>query len=275
MTLFGNRIHRTRLATLACCALFASTAAAAPRAQHTPGGIAIVPIGQSAEEPEVVYDGRPVLTIKHLDGWYAYIGIPLDAETGRHTFEVNGKSEPFSVAGKAYREQHLTITNTRKVDPNEDDLERIRSERGRKLTAKTHWSDELQGFDFIKPLVGPRSSSFGLRRFFNGKPRNPHSGMDIAAPTGTSIVAPAAGEVIEIGDFFFSGNMVYLDHGKGLISLYAHLSKIDVAVGERVEQGQKLGEVGATGRVTGPHLHWSVGLNGYWVDPALFLPPED
>ncbi|MEM9602184.1 MAG: peptidoglycan DD-metalloendopeptidase family protein [Pseudomonadota bacterium] len=265
----------TGLVALALSGLLSVSAWAAPRAQHTPGGVAVIPLGEQAARPEVRYEGARVFTIRHEDGWYAYVGIPLDARTGRHDISVNGKVEPFSVADKAYEEQHITITNTRKVDPNEDDLKRIRSERGRKVAAKTRWTDELLGFDFITPLAGPRTGDFGVKRFFNGKARNPHSGLDIAAPSGTPIVAPAAGTVIELGDFFFSGNMVYLDHGQGLISLYAHMSKIDVAVGDQVEQGAKLGEVGSTGRSTGPHLHWSVGLNGTWIDPALFLPVPD
>jgi murein DD-endopeptidase MepM/ murein hydrolase activator NlpD len=96
--------------------------------------------------------------------------------------------------------------------------------------------------------------------------------MDIAASTGTPVLSPSAGEVIESGDFFFSGNLVYIDHGQGLISMFAHLSEIDVEIGDRVKKGQVVGKVGATGRVTGPHLHWSLGLNGSWIDPALFLP---
>ena len=84
-------------------------------------------------------------------------------------------------------------------------------------------------------------------------------------------ISPSAGKVIELGDFFFSGNLVYIDHGQGLISMFAHLSDIDVGLGERVKKGQVVGKVGATGRVTGPHLHWSLGLNGAWIDPALFL----
>ena len=96
--------------------------------------------------------------------------------------------------------------------------------------------------------------------------------MDLAAPTGTPVLNPSPGKVIELGDFFFSGNLVYIDHGQGLISMFAHLDQIDVELGQQVGKGEIVGKVGATGRVTGPHLHWSLGLNGTWIDPALFLP---
>ncbi len=116
------------------------------------------------------------------------------------------------------------------------------------------------------------TGSFGRRRIFNGQSRRPHSGMDIAANEGVPVAAPTNGTVIELGDFFFSGNLVYIDHGQGMISMFAHLSEIDVELGQQIEKGQIIGKVGATGRVTGPHLHWSLGLNGSWVDPSLFLP---
>jgi len=188
---------------------------------------------------------------------------------------VDGAERVLEVQAKAYETQYLTIENTRQVNPDPADLERIDAERQRIEAALAGWrqADPLRQ-PFQLPVDGRRSSSFGSRRFFNGQPRRPHSGMDIAADEGTPIRSPAEGLVVEIGDYFFNGNTVFLDHGQGLVTMYCHLSRVEVRPGQALAAGEVLGRVGSTGRVTGPHLHWSVSLNRVMVDPALLLPEE-
>jgi murein DD-endopeptidase MepM/ murein hydrolase activator NlpD len=158
------------------------------------------------------------------------------------------------------------------VSPKPAQLERIARERKIIDTALGTFRDQpIDNVTLASPVTGPRSSSFGLRRFYNDEPRSPHKGMDIAAPQGTDITAPRDGLVSATGDFFFNGNTVILDHGQGLITMYCHLQRIDVEDGETLDAGTLLGTVGSTGRVTGPHLHFGVYLNGTAVDPALLL----
>ncbi|MCS7101681.1 MAG: M23 family metallopeptidase, partial [Burkholderiaceae bacterium] len=176
------------------------------------------------------------------------------------------------VEHKAYAEQHLKVAPGY-VDLSPEDLARHAREREHLERVLQTFSETAPGaLAMVPPVQGVRSASFGLRRVLNGQPRSPHNGMDIAAPTGTPVVAALAGRVIDRGDYFFAGRTVVLDHGQGLLTLYAHLSEIDTAVGATVEAAAPIGRVGATGRVTGPHLHFTVYLNGVAVDPALFLP---
>jgi murein DD-endopeptidase MepM/ murein hydrolase activator NlpD len=189
-------------------------------------------------------------------------------------YQREGKvlSHPFEVTEKAYTEQHITLQNREMVNPNPDQLARIREESRRQKALYLRFTEQtLTEGGFILPLEGRISSLFGHRRFFNGQPRNPHSGLDIAAPTGTPVLAPSSGQVILVDDLYYNGKTVFLDHGQGLITMYCHLSEQAVVQGAMVEQRQIIGLVGATGRVTGPHLHWSVSLNGYRVDPDTLM----
>jgi hypothetical protein len=251
-----------------------------PRERRVPGGVALLPLpdpGPQASLPSVRIGEHRAPVVRTPSGLIAVVGIPLDTQPGPlQATLIAGDAEPqplpFVVAAHTYEEQRLTVKNQRHVDPNPQDLERIAAERKRIDAALGHFSEDLGPvFALRAPVAGPRSSSFGLRRFFNGQPRNPHSGMDIAAATGTPILSPAPGRVLDVGDFFFNGNTVFVDHGQGLVTMYCHLSRIDVAAGDVVATGDRLGLVGATGRVTGPHLHFGVAVNRAMVDPALFL----
>lgn len=248
-----------------------------PTHSPTVGGVAVIILDDTKTTPKISYKKNQVAVTKNKSGqWVAVVGISLKAKPGKHYIlnKTTGKKIAFDVFNKDYPEQWLTIKNKRKVNPNAEDMKRIKSERTRKWRAKNTFTKRTPLFDMQLPVTGRFSSAFGLKRFFNKQPRNPHGGIDIAAPSGTPIYAPADGVIVEAQDFFFSGNCVYIEHGQGVTSFYAHMDEIDVKVGDKVVQGQVIGKVGNTGRSTGPHLHWSIGLNGTWVDPSLFLPED-
>ena len=247
-----------------------------PTERRVPGGVALVPLGASSHRPEVTLDGRPVLVAGSPEAWTAVVGIALARRPGELSLVARstGRAErrlAVAVEDHRYAEQRLTVAPG-KVDLSPEDLARYEREREHLArVAATHSEREPASLRLVVPVSGVRSGSFGLRRVFNQQPRAPHNGMDIAAPVGTPVVAPLAGRVIDTGDYFFNGLTVWIDHGSGFMSMMCHLSAIDVAVGDTVEPRQRVAAVGATGRVTGPHLHWSVALNRAWVDPALFI----
>ena len=283
VTIHRNTGIRLQGALLACLAAWGLTVAAAastidsslaPRidAKNTvvPGGIYrwTPPAGAT----DIRFNNRPVMRLRDQ----ILVGIPLNHPLGAANlaYVLNGQdaSHSFSVVDKAYTEQHITLQNREMVNPNPEQLVRIRWESQRQRALYLQYSDAPPpSAGFIQPLQGRISSLFGHRRFFNGQARNPHSGLDIAAPTGSEISAPAAAEVTLVDDLYYNGKTIFLDHGQGLITMYCHLSESLVTEGERVEQGEVIGLVGATGRVTGPHLHWSVSLNGYRVDPQSMM----
>ena len=249
-----------------------------PKQLYAPGGIVSIELGTVENPaPEVSFQKKRVLVLAKDNQWVAVVGIPLKTKAGQHAIQVKSgtKTTELScdVVDKEYPAQYITIKNKRMVNPNPDDIKRITSERPAINKALNTWTQQaIDDLSFALPVKGRLSSPFGLKRFFNNQPKNPHSGLDIAAPKGTTISAPAPGLVVDTGSYYYNGNTVFLDHGQGLITGYFHMSKISVKAGQIVEQGTKLGEVGETGRVTGPHLHWNVYLNKTKVDPALFVP---
>ncbi len=247
-----------------------------PRSRAVPGGVATIALGPSPERPSVRTGDVPVLVAGDAGGWTAVVGIALAAKPGKASIVVARAGRPderrtYAIAAARYAEQRLKVAPAQ-VDLSAEDLARYERERAHLAQVIATWTDATPAtLRMRQPVPGARSSSFGLRRVFNGQPRSPHSGMDIAAAAGTPVVAAAAGRVIDAGDYFFNGNTVWLDHGSGLLTMYAHLESVAVQVGDTVAPGAVIGAVGATGRATGPHLHWSVSLNRAMVDPALFL----
>jgi murein DD-endopeptidase MepM/ murein hydrolase activator NlpD len=248
-----------------------------PRALAVPGGIAHVPLGPAPGRPSARQGELPLIVVGSPADWTLLVGIALTAQPGLAHVAVqlaDGGAAidiAYRIAPKRYPEQRLKVAPGT-VDLSPEDEARYRRESQHLAVVMATFSEPLPPtLQMSVPVPGRRSSSFGLRRVFNGQARSPHSGMDIAAVNGTPVRAPLAGRVIDTGDYFFNGRTVWLDHGGGLLTMVCHLSAIDVGVGDRLQAGERCGAVGATGRATGPHLHWSVMLNRAMVDPALFI----
>lgn len=265
--------------------LVASTflhAASLPKESRVPGGVAFVPLSglTSSKAPHADFRGNRVMVVsaegtefENQTRWLAVVGIPLKTKSDQKlVISAGGEKYPFTIQSKEYKAQYLTIKNKKHVNPDPEQVKRWRREKAEMVAAFKHWeSIEQPPVKFVLPAEGRFSSPFGLKRFYNKQPRNPHSGLDIAAPKGTPIKAPAAGTVLTVGHYFFNGKTVIVDHGQGLTTMYCHMSRIDVKPGDKLQTGDQIGAIGTTGRSTGPHLHWSVSLNNVRVDPILFL----
>ena len=265
---------RRRFLSLAVALLspFPCLSAQAARISAVPGGIARVVLGEHESAPVALVDGRRVLVRREGRKWIALVGVSLEAVPGsRLQLEVADSRFEIEVVAKKYASQHLKVP-PEQVELSPEDLARYEREQAHLTGVRGAFSSPPPAtLRMLPPVPDRRSATFGLRRFFNGEARRPHSGMDIAAPAGTAVVAAGAGRVADTGEYLFSGRTVILDHGSGLLSLYAHLKSIDASIGQPVDAGASIAEVGTTGRVTGPHLHFAVYLNGAAVDPALFL----
>ena len=258
--------------------LFPQITTALPKADHVPGGIALINISiNDISAPQAYFNNRQLMVHQNKSEWVAVVGIPLSTKAGQHHIRVvPNRGTPFNlnfdVKENEYESQYLTIKNKRQVNPNKKDLQRITKEKKEMNQVYLSWTKQNTDItSFLRPAEGPYSSPFGLRRFFNKQARNPHSGIDIAAAEGSQILAPANGVVKASGYYFFNGKTVLIDHGQGLVSMFCHMSSINVQLGQRIKRGQRIGSVGQTGRATGPHLHWGVSLNNARVNPLLFM----
>lgn len=276
----ARHIRRTSACVLSGFVILhaAPAAAAFVRDARVPGGVAVIALPEAAEKspPEVFVGTQPIAVARHDNRWWALYGIALDQRPGSVVaVDIRGASGNYrstiTIQDKAYPTERLRITDQRKVEPLADDLVRIAQETPRIRALKTTFSPGVAQANFDRPSAAALSSRFGLRRFFNDQERKPHAGLDMRARTGDPITAPAEGIVLDASDYFFNGNTVFLDHGQGLITAYMHLSRFHVQPGQTVKRGDLIGEAGATGRATGPHLHWMVFLNGTAVDPELFI----
>lgn len=245
--------------------LFSALATAElPTPGHFPGGVALVPINTDSAR----FNDKPLW----VDEGIAIVPLPLSLSAGTHQVNTPAGAVAFTIDGRSYPEQRIRLNNPKMVTPDPDHLKRIRAESAEQRAWYEQRSDFTPRLPMVLPIRGPITGAFGRKRFFNDQPRAPHSGVDIAAPTGTQIFSPTDGVVLGIGDYYFNGKTVFVDHGRGLISMFCHLSDFAVLPGQRLVQGELLGYVGATGRATGPHLHWSVSLSNVRVEPALFAP---
>ena len=255
---------------------------ALPRESAVPGGIALVRLGTAvpgAATPRAWLGEQRVWVSVEGGQWTAVVGLALDLPPGSHQLRVDAieqeRQVDFVVRPKTYPEQHIRLKDSSKVTLSPADEARAVAEIAEIQQFKRHWrsvgAEDAVEAQFVLPANGRLASRFGLRRFFNGEARAPHSGLDVAIRRGTPVNSTARGTVLAVDDYFFNGKTVFVDHGNGLISMYCHLDRSDVQAGDPVSQGQRVGLSGMTGRASGPHLHWGMVLNGAMVDPALFI----
>ena len=251
------------------------------------GEVTVVPYqAEGATEIRGRFNGRPVefFSTAQPGTWHALFGADLDDPPGLRDLIVELRAAsadrivrlPIEVRAVGFGTQALTLPK-RMVDLDAKTLARVTAEQARvsSVLAEIH-PERLWRGPFLTPTEGQITGTFGMRRLLNGQPRNPHSGEDIVAPKGTPVLAAHNGIVRLADDHFFSGKSVILDHGSGLFTLYFHLNESGVREGAAVKRGEIIGKVGASGRVTGPHLHWGTVLAGARVNPLglLSLPPE-
>ena len=268
------------------CAFLLSMPAAAPlrittgAATLQPGSVLLLTI--ASDDPVAALRARAFnrdLAPFQVDArtWQVLVGLDLDVRPGTHPVDIDAGSPPTRVTYRMVVKPRRFSTRTLKVDPDlvnppPQEMERITREAAQ---LRRLWeappAPRLWNGPFVRPVPDTANSSFGTRSIYNGQARSPHGGTDFLSPSGRPIKAPNAGRVVLAGTLYFTGGTVVIDHGLGVLSLFAHLSKVGLREGDEVKTGDVIGEVGATGRVTGPHLHWAVRLTGARVDPLSLL----
>jgi murein DD-endopeptidase MepM/ murein hydrolase activator NlpD len=246
--------------------------------------VRIVVVDERLSELSGTFLGRALSFHSRGEGrWTAWSLVPLDRSPGLEAVEVRGETRSGRAAvgtravrieARSFPEEHLEVSS-RYVEPPAEVVERITRERARLARlyeARNPPPDD--GSPFVAPVPGEPTSVFGTRRLYNGKPRDPHPGLDLRAPEGTPVRCSGPGRVVLAEDLYYSGNTVVVDHGGGLFTLYAHLSRIEVAEGAAVSSREVLGSSGSTGRVTGPHLHWGAKIGDEPFDPRALLDEE-
>ena len=240
------------------------------------GGIVFSQITKNDYDNDLYIDNLKIIKWSDSNKYYLVYGIPYATNYGYKELVVKNQSNNIiknirlEIVHKKFDTQRI-IVNRKFIEPDMATIERIKKDSKQLNKARSIWTDKNPDLFFISPVEGTVTGRFGTRRYYNGKEGRYHNGYDIAAPIGTTIVSPSSGKVILIGDFFYNGKTIIIDHGRGLKSLMIHLDDILVQNDQRIKKGQIIGKVGSTGKSTGPHLHWSVLMNNAYIDPELLL----
>jgi len=246
-----------------------------PKEQYSAGGLAKL---RFTNKPELFHNGKKVNVFvqKQKNDWLMLIPFSLFKDTEHLRFTSNTSSlyqvHLFNLKKENYTKQYIKVGRRKSSKTPKKSIKRIQEDYFlKKETYARRSKIYINSLQMIKPLDSALRHDFGRKRFFNGVAKNPHGGIDLSGKKGDQIKAALSGEIIILGNLFYNGHMIIIDHGQGLLTAYSHLSKFLKKDGDWVRQGDVIGEVGSTGRATGPHLHWSVYLGGEPINPDLFL----
>ncbi|MED5430501.1 MAG: M23 family metallopeptidase [Pseudomonadota bacterium] len=245
-----------------------------PEYLNVPGGIFFHEIPVEKFKSGIFINNTRILTKQVNDKFYLIYGIPYGTPSGNQSINivdrVSENTVNFFLKKRIFEKQYIKVSK-KYSEPSSSDVKRIIKEQKILKSHRNTWSSVNPDINFIYPVEGIITGVFGTERYYNGKKGRYHNGIDIAAKMNDPIVAPSAGRVIVVGDFFYNGKFIYIDHGKGLLSIFIHLNEILVKKGESVKKGDEIGKIGTSGRSTGPHVHWSVMLNQTYIDPMIFI----